>query len=71
MFRFFMFFFAVQILILCFFGEIQTMLELNNIPITMSQNIFLIRTYMDGNQSDLFSYQLTGLLLCASDIADL
>jgi len=26
---------------------------------------------LDGNQSDLFSYQLTGLLLCASDIADL
>ena len=55
-----------------FFCEIQTMLELNNIPITMSQNNFWIRSYsLDGNQSDLFSYQLTGLLLCASDIADL
>ena len=32
-------FFAVQILIL-FFLEIQTMFELNNIPITMSQNHF-------------------------------
>ena len=54
------------------FWEIQTMLELNNIPITMSQNNFWIRSYsLDGNQSDLFSYQLTGLLLCASDIADL
>ena len=72
MFRFFMFFFAVQILILCFFWEIQSMLELNNIPITMSKNHFWIRSYsLDGNQSDSFSYQLTGLLLCASDIADL
>ena len=69
MFRFFMFFLQ---LILCLFWEIQTMLELNNIPITMSQNNFWIRSYsLDGNQSDLFSYQLTGLLLCASDIADL
>ena len=55
-----------------FFLEIQTMLELNNIPITMSENHVWIRSCsLDGNQSDLFSYQLTGLLLCASDIADL
>ena len=66
------FFFSVQILILCFFLEIQTMLELNNIPITMSQNNFWMRSYsLDGNPSEIFNYQLTGLLLCASDIADL